>query len=146
VVEDHSPATIAVAHTGTPSMLLGEERLGIAQEQDLIALDAVDLAPSIHNPGVVRRNGSDNIDALVLELLGFRNVRGEVVGLATRGEGAWDGEENYFLVGPFFARIVFLGTAADGGVGVSDGRPSVSVLSVAVHLLVELCKVGESSE
>jgi hypothetical protein len=125
VVENHSPATIAVTHTGRPAMLLGEERLGIAQEQDLIALDAIDLAPSIHDPGVVRRNSSDNIDALVLELLGFRNVGGKVVGLATGCEGAGDGEENYFLVGPFFAGVVFLGAAADGRVRVGNGCPSV---------------------
>ena len=43
MVKDHSPATIAITHTRSPAVVLGEEGLGIAQEEDLVALDTVDL-------------------------------------------------------------------------------------------------------
>ena len=46
--------------------------------------------------------------------------------------GAGDGEEDDFLVGPFFGGVVFLGAAADGGVRVGYGRPSVCGLLEAV--------------
>ena len=125
VIEDHSPATVAVAHTRRPTVLLGEEGLGVAEEKDLVALDAVDLAPSVHNPGVVARNGSNDINTLVLELLGLCDVGREMVCLASWGEGAGNGEEDDLLVCPLLAGIVFLGTAAGGGVTIGDGCPSV---------------------
>ena len=106
-------------------MVLAKERLGVAQEEHLLTLDAVDLAPRIHNPAVVARNRGNDVDALGLELCGLGNVRRQVVRLAARGEGAGHGEEDDFLVSPFFAGVVFLGAAAGGGVGVGDGRPSV---------------------
>ena len=124
VVEDHSPATVAVAHTSRPTVFLGEEGLGVAEEEDLVALDAVDLAPSVHNPGVVARDGSNDINTLVLELLCLCDVGREMVGLASWGEGTGNGEEDDLLVCPLLAGIVFLGTAAGGGVGVGDGCPS----------------------
>jgi hypothetical protein len=46
------------------------------------------------------------------------------VGLAAGREGAGNGEEDDLLVRPFFASIVFLGTAARGGVAVGNGCPS----------------------
>jgi hypothetical protein len=74
VVKDHSPATVTVAHTRRPAVLLGEESLCVAEEKDLVVLDAVDLAPGVHDPAVVARNGSNDIDTLFLELLGLCNV------------------------------------------------------------------------
>jgi hypothetical protein len=68
-------------------MLLGEESLGVAQEQHLIALDAIDLAPRVHDPAVVGRNGRDNVDALFAELGAVLDVRREVVGLAAAKSG-----------------------------------------------------------
>jgi hypothetical protein len=86
VIENHSPAAITVAHTRLPAVLLGEEGLGVAQEQHIVALDAIDLAPSVHDPAVVGRNGRDDVNALLGELGAVLDVGGEVVGLAA----AWD--------------------------------------------------------
>jgi len=47
------------------------------------------------------------------------------VGLAAGREGAGHGEENDFLVGPFFGGVVFLRAAAGGGVGVGYWGPSM---------------------
>jgi hypothetical protein len=33
LIEDHGPATVAVAHTSVPSVFLGEEGLGVAEEE-----------------------------------------------------------------------------------------------------------------
>ena len=157
MIEDHSPATVAVAHTRRPTVLLGEKGLGIAKEKDIVVLDAIDLAPGVHDPAVVACNGSNDVNALLLELLGLCNVRREMVCLAAWGEGAGNGEEDDLLVRPFLAGIVFLGTTADGRVAVGDGCPSarrkynVSVnsksfdgerSSIRLHLL-ELDALGE---
>lgn len=125
VVKDHGPATVTVAHTSGPAVVLAEEGLGVAQEQDLVAVDAVDLAPCIHDPGVVGSNGGDHVNALVLELLGLGNVGRQVVCLTAGCEGAGDREDDDFLVCPLLAGVVFLRAAAGGGVTVSNGRPSI---------------------
>ena len=57
----------------------------------------------------------------------------EVVSLPG-SKSAGHGEEDDFLVRPFFAGVVFLGTAAGGGVGVGDGRPAAVLLLDAVQL------------
>jgi hypothetical protein len=88
MIKHHSPAPIPVAHARRPAMLLAEERLSIAQEQHLVALDAVDLAPRVHHPAVIGRNRSDDIDTLLAELLDVLDVWGEVVRLAAGCEGA----------------------------------------------------------
>lgn len=124
MVEDHRPATVAVAHTRRPTVLLGEEGLGVAEEKDLVVLDAVDLTPSVHDPAVVACNGSNDINTLLLELLGLCDVGWQMVCLATWGEGTGNGEEDDLLVRPFLASIVYLGTAAGSWVAVGDGRPS----------------------
>jgi hypothetical protein len=157
VVEDHSPAAVAVAHACRPAVLLGEESLGVAQEQDFIALDAVDLAPGIHDPAVVGRNGRDNVDALLAELGAVLDVGRKVVGLASmvaasvvvvrgvhgqcrlpRSEGARDGEENDLLVGPFLAGIVFLRTTAGSWVIISNWRPPKLSQSDLCNVVLEL--------
>ena len=124
MVEHHSPATVTVTHTRLPPMVLAKKSLCVAQEEDLVALDAVDLAPCIHHPGIVARNRGNDVDALCLELCRFGNVRRQVVCLATWSEGAGHGEDDDFLVGPFFAGVVLLRAAASSGVGVGNGRPS----------------------
>ena len=93
VVDDHGPPSIALSTwRGLPCVLLGEEGLGVGEEQDIIALGAVDLAPGVHDPGVVARNGGDDVYALVLELAALLEVGGKVVGLAAGREGACWGQ------------------------------------------------------
>ena len=92
IIKDHSPATVPVAHTSSPAIVLGEERLGVAEEQDIVALDAIDLAPCVHDPGIVRRDDGNDIDALALQPRQLLNVGRQVVGLAAGGEGAGDGD------------------------------------------------------
>lgn len=43
-------------------------------------------------------------------------------------EGARNGEEDDFLVRPFLAGVVFLGTAAGGGIRIGDGCPSTIII------------------
>lgn len=90
MIEYHGPTTIAVAHAGRPAVLLAEECLGVAQEEDIVTLDAIDLAPRVHDPGVVGRNCGHDIDALVAELAALLDVGREVVGLAAGCEGTWN--------------------------------------------------------
>lgn len=102
MVKHHSPAPIALAQV--PAMVLREKGLGIAQKQDLLALHAIDLAPSIHDPAVIGSNGRDDVDALLGELAAVLDVWGEVVGLATGGMlvmflyGGDGGEGSFTLV------------------------------------------------
>ena len=71
VVEDHSPATavhtlafpyqfllfqrysLPVTHTSSPRIVLREEGLGVTEKEDVVTLNTVDLAPSVHDPRVV---------------------------------------------------------------------------------------------
>lgn len=63
-----------------------------------LILDPVSLAPRRHHEGIVGRNENDAVYALGLELLQMGQVRGDVLLLAGRREGAGDGDEDNFLV------------------------------------------------
>ena len=104
-------------------MALGE-LLGVGQEQDVVALDLVDLAPGVHDPGIVVGNDGDVVDALALELLKLGDVGRQVVGLAAGSEGTGDRDNDDLLALPLLGGIVLLGTTALGGVGVEDGNPA----------------------
>lgn len=47
MIENHSPTTITITHTSSPTVLLGEESLGVAEEENIVALDAIDLTPRV---------------------------------------------------------------------------------------------------
>lgn len=66
-----------------------------------IILDAVSLSPRAHDPGVVEGDHGDDVDAFALERGLVLDVAGEVLSAAAGGEGAGDGEEDDFLIGPF---------------------------------------------
>lgn len=104
-------------------MVLREERLGVAEEKDVVTLNAIDLAPSVHDPRVVRRDNSNDIDTLALELRELLDVGWEVVGLAARCERAGNGDEDDLLACPLLVGVVLLGTTARGRVSVCDGSP-----------------------
>lgn len=89
LLNDHSPATVTVTHASGPTVVLGEEALGVGKHQDVVAGNVVDLAPSTHDPGVVGGDDGDNVDTLCLQLVDLLDVGREVVGLAAGGEGAW---------------------------------------------------------
>lgn len=91
-----------------------------------ITLDAIDLAPGVHNPAVVGGNDGNDINTLVGKGLAVLDVRWQVVGLAARGESTRDREEDNLLACPFLAGIVFLGTTASSWVSIGDGCPSVT--------------------
>ena len=109
--EQHSqyPLTkhsLPITHTRRPAVPLREERLGVGEEQldssqnlnscprkeccesthDVIVLNAIDLAPCIHDPAVVARNDGHNIDAFGLELANLLNIRRKVTSLAPGSE------------------------------------------------------------
>jgi hypothetical protein len=114
-------------------VVLGEEGLGVAEEEDVITLDTVDLAPGVHDPAVVAGNDSDDIDALALQVAELLDVGRQVVGLATGRERTGNADEDNLLAGPLLAGVVLLGTAAGGGVSVSDGCPSVKCVSSVIR-------------
>lgn len=62
------------------------------QTHNIIVLDAIGLAPRIHDERIVVRNHRDDIDAFGLDRLEVVNVAGEVAGGAAGSEGAWKGE------------------------------------------------------
>lgn len=55
---------------------------------NIVTLDTVDLAPSVHDPSVVRGDDGDNVDALALDLLDLLDVGGQVASLAAGRESA----------------------------------------------------------
>ena len=104
-------------------MGLGEGR--VAHEQDLAVLGAaVDLAPGVHDEGVVGGDDDDEVDALGGELVLVLEVRRDVHGLAARGESAGDGDEDDLLAGELLGGVVGLREAAGGRAGVGDGGPA----------------------
>ena len=124
LLNNHSPATVAVTHTSSPAVVLGERR--VAHEEGLAVLGAaVDLAPGVHDERVVGGDDDDLVDALGGQLLLVLQVGRDVNGLAAGGEGARDGDEHDLLAGELLAGVVGLGKAAGGGGGVGDGGPAV---------------------
>jgi hypothetical protein len=89
--------------------MLTKPGLGIAQEKDIIALDTVDFAPRIHDPGVVRRDDGDDIHALRLQFGQLLDEGREMHCLAAWGEGAGHADDDYFLARPVFGGVIFLG-------------------------------------
>jgi hypothetical protein len=107
LVNDHGPATVAIAHTSSPTVVLREQGLGITEEKlcsielaschrkgqldgkyNVVTLDSVDLAPCVHDPAVVGCNHGDDINSLALELVDLLDVWWEMESLAARCEGA----------------------------------------------------------
>lgn len=67
VINDHRVSRRSIwRDSHIPSNALAELRVGIIQEQNFI-LDAIDLAPRAHDPRVICRDHSDNIDTFVLD-------------------------------------------------------------------------------
>jgi hypothetical protein len=124
LLNDGRPAAVPVAHAGHPAVVPAEGR--VAHEQDLAVLGAaVDLAPGVHDEGVVGGDDDDEVDALGRELVLALQVRRDVHGLAARGEGAGDGDEHDLLAGELLGGVVGLREAAGGWAGVGDGSPAV---------------------
>lgn len=87
VINNHSPAAIAVSHTGSPAVVLGEHGLGVGHHANLgLAGDLVDLAPGVHDPGIVAGNDDHEVDAFAGELVDFGNERREMQCLAARSK------------------------------------------------------------
>ena len=123
LLNNHSPAAVAVTHTSSPAVVLGERR--VAHEEGLAVLGAaVDLAPGVHDEGVVGGDDDDEVDALGGELVLVLGVRRDVHGLAARGESAGDGDEDDLLAGELLGGVVGLREAAGGRAGVGDGGPA----------------------
>lgn len=142
LLNNHSPPAVPVTHTSSPAVVLGEGR--VAHEESLAVLGAaVDLAPSVHDEGVVGSNDDDLVDALGSELLLVLEVRRDVHGLAAGSESAGDGDEHDLLAGELLAGIVRLREAAGGRAGVGDGGPAVGGECQRGALWVEIhvCRV-----
>lgn len=104
-------------------MVLGEAR--VAHEQNLAVLGAaVDLAPSVHDEGVVGSDDDNEVDALGSELLLLLDVGRDVEGLAAGGESAGHGDEDDLLAGELLGGVVLLREAAGGRARVGDGGPA----------------------
>jgi hypothetical protein len=68
---------------------------------DIIVLNSIRLAPSTHNPRIIESDDSHDIDTLGLDRRQVLDVAWEMLYGAAGGEGAGDGEEDDFFVGPF---------------------------------------------
>ena len=89
-------------------MVLREASLGIRQEEDIIALDVIDLAPRVHDPRIIAGDDGDDVDALGLQLRELLDVGWKVESLAAGREGAGDGDEDDLLACPVLVGVVFL--------------------------------------
>jgi hypothetical protein len=69
----------------------------VEETHNRVVLDPVGLAPRRHDECVVGRDEDDAVDALGLELIQVGQVGGDVLFLAGWGEGARDGDEDYFF-------------------------------------------------
>jgi hypothetical protein len=139
LLNDHGPPAVPVAHAGVPAVVLGERR--VAHEESLAVLGAaVDLAPGVHDEGVVGSDDDNLVDALGGELLLVLEVGRDVHGLAAGSESAGDGDEHDLLAGELLARVVRLREAAGGRAGVSDGGPAVRLcVSEVFGVIVNAC-------
>lgn len=113
IIQDHSPAPGAAASSVSPRR--SKLGIGIAQEKDVVILDARGLGPGGHDPWVVGGDDGDDVDALGLEVGEGGLVAGEVRGGAGGGEGAGDGEEDDLLVGPICEDGVVSAEIGGGG-------------------------------
>ena len=68
---------------------------------NIIILNPIRLSPRTHDPRIVERDGCHDINALALQCSEVLDVAGEMLCGAAGGEGAGDGEDDDFLVGPF---------------------------------------------
>lgn len=76
---------------------------GGRQTYDIITLNSIRFSPRAHDPRIIERNDSHDVDALALQRGEVLDVAWEMVGGAAGGESARDGEEDDFFVGPFCA-------------------------------------------
>lgn len=121
-------------------MVLGEAR--VAHEKHLAVLGAaVDLAPGIHDEGIVGSNDDNDVNALGCKLVLVLEVGRDVEGLAGRGESAGHGDEDNLLAGELLGGVVGLGEATGGGAGVGDGGPAGNVVSARCFCAGLLSKV-----
>jgi hypothetical protein len=74
MIQDHRPATVAISHPSLPAMVLREESFRVTQEQDIVTLDPVDLAPSIHDPAVIGCDDGNNVNSFLAELLAILDI------------------------------------------------------------------------
>ena len=120
-----------------PAMVLREARLGVGEEEQIVALDVVHLAPGVHDPRVVGGDDGDDVDALGLQLRQLLNVGREVHGLAAGREGAGHGDEDDFLAGEVLGGVVLLWAAAVGRVRVDDWNPAgACMLAFVIEILM----------
>lgn len=141
LLNDHGPPAVPVTHTSVPAVVLGERR--VAHEEGLAVLSAaVDLAPGVHDEGVVGSNDDNLVDALGSELLLVLEVGRDVHGLAAGGESAGDGDEHDFLAGELFARVVRLRETAGGRARVGDGSPAGGFCVSGAPFCSRTCNAG----
>jgi len=114
VIDDHGVPRGALARG--PTELFGECCAGVGEEENRIILDAVRLSPRAHNPRIIEGDHGDDVDAFALECGFVLDVAGEMLGAAAGGEGAGDGEEDDFFIGPFFAGVVVDGNSTGSDV------------------------------
>lgn len=79
--------TVGTALLVSPANALGELGLRVRQEENVVASDAVGLAPSTHDIGIVVGENSDNINTLGPQLRELLDISGDVGGRADGSEG-----------------------------------------------------------
>ena len=86
VVNDDG-VTVSATFLVSPANALGELGLGVRQEKNVVASDAVGLAPCTHDVGVVVGENGDNINTLSPQSGKVLNVSGNMGGRANGSEG-----------------------------------------------------------
>lgn len=77
---------------------------------DRIIRNTIRLPPRTHNPHVIEGNDGNDVHAFAFQRGFVGDVAREVLGAAAGGEGARDGDEDDFFIGPFcFVALVALG-------------------------------------
>jgi hypothetical protein len=94
---------------------------------NIVILDTIGLAPRTQDKRIVECNDGYGIDALALECAQVVDVAGEVLGGAGGSEGTRDGEDDDFLVGPFYSSRVL------ASVGRTEDSEQGGVLGFSVN-------------
>lgn len=86
VVNDNG-VTVGTTLIVGPANALGELGLGVGQEENVVASDAVGLAPGAHDVGIVVGENGNHINTLGPQGREVVNVSGDVGGRADGSEG-----------------------------------------------------------
>jgi hypothetical protein len=84
--------------------------IGRGRAYNIVILNSIRFAPRTHHKRIIVSDDGNDIDTLGFDGGQVLDVAGEMLDGAAGGEGTWDGEEDDFLVGPFYGSLSQLGS------------------------------------